>query len=160
MTTKRPNAILRHLFRVPIYLYRWRCGWLLGHRLLLLIHVGRRTGLLRLTVLEIMEFRNEPLEVIVMSGFGRNADWLLNIERAPSTEEVVVGSRRFVTTHRVLDENEAVGVLAGYEQRNWLFAAIIRAVLSRLVGWRYDGSTCARRRLVAQLPLIAFRPRS
>ena len=37
-------------------------------------------------------------------------------------------------------------------------APIVRRVLSRLLGWRYDGSEDARRRLVCQLPLVAFRP--
>ena len=52
---------------------------MLGHRFLLLIHVGRRTGLRRHTVLEVMEYRREGPEAVVMSAFGRNADWLRNI---------------------------------------------------------------------------------
>jgi hypothetical protein len=50
-------------------------------------------------------------------------------------------------------------VLGGYEQRNRLIAPIIRWVLSRLLGRHYDGSEAHRRRLAAQLPFIAFRPR-
>ena len=46
------NAALRQLFRAPVYLYRWNFGWMLGHRFLLLIHIGRRIGLRRHTVLE------------------------------------------------------------------------------------------------------------
>src|SRR5215469_3700219 len=42
-----PQGALRRLFRVPVYLYWWKCGWLLGHRFLLLNHTGRRTGLRR-----------------------------------------------------------------------------------------------------------------
>jgi hypothetical protein len=48
--------------------------------------------------------------------------------------------------------------MAGYEQRNRLAAPLVRMVLSRLVGWRYDGSDAARHRLVRELPLVAFRP--
>jgi hypothetical protein len=73
---------------------------------------------------------------------------------------VVIGSRRFVATYRVLGEGEAVNVVRGYEQRNRFMAPILRSVLSRLLGWRYHGSEPDRRRLVAQLPLIAFRARS
>ena len=146
-------------FRAPVCLYRWKCGWLFGHRFLLLIHVGRRTGLRRHTVLEVMQYRKEGPEAVVMSAFGRNADWLRNIE-ATQGPEVVIGSQCFVATHRVLGEEEAVAVVTGYEQRNWLVAPIIRLVLSRLLGWRYNGSTNDRRRLVTQLPLIAFSPRS
>jgi hypothetical protein len=36
---------------------------------------------------------------------------------------------------------------------------IVRAVLSRLAGFRYDGSAEARDRLVEALPLVAFSPR-
>jgi deazaflavin-dependent oxidoreductase (nitroreductase family) len=156
--------MLRGMFRLPVYLYRWHCGRLLGRRFLLLSHVGRRTGLRRDTVLEIMEYR-EPgpelpgPELIVMSGFGRNAGWLRNIETTPGAK-VTVGSQRFRATHRRLDADEAVRVVAGYEHRHRVAAPIIRTVLSKLLGWRYDGSDAARRRLVAQLPLIAFRPRS
>jgi deazaflavin-dependent oxidoreductase (nitroreductase family) len=157
MGTTRLNGTLRRLFRAPVYLYRWKCGWLLGHRFLLLIHLGRRTGLRRHTVLEVMEYRQEGPEAVVMSAFGRNADWLRNIEATPGPE-IVIGSQHFVAAHRFLDEEEAIRVITGYERRNRLIAPIIRAVLSRLLGWRYDGSNRARRRLVAKLPLIAFRP--
>jgi deazaflavin-dependent oxidoreductase (nitroreductase family) len=150
------NGVLRRLFRTPVYLYRWKCGWLLGHRFLLLIHIGRRTGMRRRTVLEVMEYRKEGPEAVVMSAFGRNAGWLRNIAARPDPE-VVIGSQHFIAAHRFLDEEEAMRVLTGYERRNWLIAPMIRGVLSRLLGWRYDGSTSARRRLVAQLPLIAFR---
>lgn len=49
-------------------------------------------------------------------------------------------------------------VIEAYEQRNRRFVPIIRWVLSRQLGWQYDGSEPSRRRAVAQLPLIAFRP--
>jgi len=153
------NGALRRLFRAPAYLYRWRCGWLLGHRLLLLIHVGRRTGRRRETVLEILEYRKEGPEAVVMSAFGRDADWLRNIGGNPAAE-VVIGAQHFAVAHRFLGEEEAVRAIAGYERRNRLIAPVIRAVLSRLLGWRYDGSEDSRRRLVRQLPLIAFRRRS
>jgi hypothetical protein len=91
-----------------------------------------------------------------MSAFGRNADWLRNIEATPGPE-VVIGSQHFVAAHRFLDEEEAMRVLTGYERRSWFIAPIIRGALSRLLGWRYGGSTSTRRQLVAQSPLIAFR---
>ena len=151
------NSTLRRLFRAPAYLYRWRCGWLFGHRFLLLIQVGRRTGLYRDTVLEILEYRPEGPEVVVMSAFGPKADWLRNIEAGPCPE-VVVGMRRFTADFRVLGPEETVQVIAGYERRNRIVAPIIRSVLSRLLGWRYHGSDNERQRLVGQLPFIAFRP--
>jgi len=127
MGATRLNGTLRRLFRAPVYLYRWKCGRLLGHRFLLLIHVGRRTGLRRHTVLEVMEYRKEGPEAVVMSAFGRDADWLRNIE-ATSAPQVVIGSQRFVAAHRFLDEEEAMRVITGYERRNWFIAPIIRGI--------------------------------
>jgi deazaflavin-dependent oxidoreductase (nitroreductase family) len=152
------RAALPWLFRAPVYLYRWRLGWLLGRRFLLLIHVGRRTGRRRHTVLEIVEYRREGPEAIVISAFGRRADWLRNIKATPDPQ-VVIGSRRFTAIHRILGKDDAVGVLGRYQRRNRLVLPIIRLVLSRLLGWRYDGSEEHRRRLAAQLPFVAFRPR-
>jgi hypothetical protein len=94
-----------------------------------------------------------------MSAYGSGADWLRNIQATPGPD-VDLGSGRFVAMHRFLDEEEALGVITGYERRNWFMAPIIRLVLSRFLGWRYHGSDNERRRLVAQLPLVAFRPRS
>ena len=50
----KPSGTLRLVFRLPIYLYRLNLGWLLGHRGLLLTHQGRKSGLLRETVLEVI----------------------------------------------------------------------------------------------------------
>src|SRR5215469_13515450 len=81
MTSKlQLSGALRLLFRLPAILYRWRCGWLLGRRFLLLIHVGRRTGKLRRTVLEVIEYRQDIPEAIVISAFGPRSDWLLNMQ--------------------------------------------------------------------------------
>lgn len=77
---------------------------------MLLIHVGRRTGLRRQTVLEVLEYRNEGPEAVVMSAFGPTADWLRNIE-ATLNPEVIIGSQRFIAAHRILDEQEAVRLL-------------------------------------------------
>lgn len=157
MNATRPNTVLRGLFRAPAYLYRCNLGWLLGRRFLLLVHTGRRTGLRRSTVLEVVEYREKGPEAVVISAFGRNAQWLRNIERN-AEPEVVISRQRFTAAHRFLDEAEAMAAIAGYERRNRLATPIIRRVLSRLLGWHYDGSAGARRRLVRQLPLIALRP--
>jgi deazaflavin-dependent oxidoreductase (nitroreductase family) len=132
---------------------------MLGRRFLLLGHLGRRSGRRHQTILEVMQYREAGPELVVMSGFGRSADWLRNLAADPRPE-VTVGRRHFVAAYRVLDADEATAVLSDYERRNRRVAALIRLVLSRLLGWRYRSSDPDRRRLVAQLPLIAFRPAS
>ena len=158
MAGTKPKGLLRLFLRAPAYLYRWGCERLLGNRFLLLIHVGRRTGARHQTVLEVMEYRKEGPEFVVMSGFGRNADWLLNIQ-AKSDPEVIVGSQRFTAAYRLLGEEEAMKVVRNYERQNRFMAPVVSYVLSRLLGWQYSGSEADLRRLVAQLPLTGFRPR-
>jgi deazaflavin-dependent oxidoreductase (nitroreductase family) len=151
------SPILRRLLRAPIHLYRWRLGPLFSRRFLLLTHIGRRTGRRFQTVLEVMEYRTQTSEAIVMSGFGSNSNWLRNIE-ANGSAEIDIASERFRASFRLLDEDDAMRVVAGYERRNRFMLPIVRWVLSRMLGWKYTGSEVDRRRLVQQLPLIAFRP--
>ena len=153
----RPGPVTRRLFRAPVFLYHWRLGWLLGHRFLLLVHIGRRTGRRHETVLEVMEYRASSREAVVMNAFGRDSGWRRNIEAGPGAA-VIVGRDRFVAVHRVLDIDEAAAVVARYERRNRFMAPIVRLGLRWLSGCAYDGSDGGRRRLVAQLPLIAFWP--
>ena len=159
MVTIKKKGMLRYLFRGPVYLYRWHLGWLFGHRLMLLSHTGRRTGLRRHTVLEVVEYRKEGPEVVVANGFGPNCDWVRNIE-ARSDEEVQVGSVHFKASHRFLGEEEAMNVFRGYEYRNRFIAPMVRAGFGWLLGQPYRGSEGDRRRLVRQIPLLAFRPQA
>jgi len=159
MVKVRKKGMLWYLFRIPIYIYRWHLEWLFGKRLLLLAHTGRRTGLRRQTVLEVVEYRGEGPEVVVANGFGPDSDWLRNIQ-AKSDEEVKVGPKHFAASHRLLGENEAMKVIEQYEHRNRLIAPIVRAGFTWLLGWRYRATETDRRRLVRQIPLLAFRPRS
>jgi len=151
--------MLWYLFRAPIYIYRWHLQWFFGKRLLLLSHTGRRSGLRRHTVLEVVEYRNEGPEVVVANGFGPDCDWVRNIQAKPD-EEVTVGSEHFAASHRFLDEEEAEAVIRGYEHRNRFIGPIVRAGFSWLVGWKYRSTDTDHQRLVSQIPLLAFRPRS
>lgn len=158
MVAVRKKGLLWYLFRAPVYVYRWHLGWLFGKRLLLLDHTGRRSGLRRHTVLEVVEYRAAGPEVVVANGFGPNSDWLRNIQEK-SDEEVTVGSRHFAARHRFLGEEEAENVIEKYEHRNRLIAPIVRAGFTWLLGWKYRATDADRRRLVHQIPLIAFSPR-
>lgn len=145
----------RPALRLPVHLYHANLGWLLGRRFLMLAHTGRRTGKRHDTVLEIMVHHGS--EMIVMSAFGANANWLRNMEMNPDIQ-ITTGRLSLPATYRILTQAEAIAVMAEHEHRNRLATPIIRAVLTRLLGWSYDGSAQARSRLAAQLPFIAFRP--
>lgn len=146
----------RWALRQPVKLYDIGAGRLFGHRFLLLSHRGRRSGRLYRTMLEIVAWDGQRREAVVMSGFGRRSDWLLNVTGG-GAEEVEIAGRRFRPLVRRLDGEEAVRVLADYEQRNRLIAPLVRSLFSRLAGFPYDGSPPARQRLVEALPLVGFR---
>ena len=132
---------------------------MLGHRFLQLTHRGRRTGLPRTTVLEVLRWDPSDGSVTVMSGFGPKTDWLLNLA-ANGEAHIDIGRHCYDAAFRNLTLEEAAQVFADYERRNAVIRPIITSVLSHLLGWRYDGSAPARARLVAQLPVIEFRRRS
>ena len=152
-----PQGVLRSLLRLPVYLYRAGLGSLLGPRFLYLVHTGRRTGLRRETVLEVVWRDPAAGTSVVAAGWGHRTGWLHNVE-AGLAHEVATGPDRYVPEYRVLSPDLAERVFADYERRNAIIAPVVRAVLSRLVGWPYDGTPEARRRVVEQLPLVAFRP--
>ena len=148
---------LKRALGAPNFLYEHGGGRLLGHRFLQLTHVGRRSGRTFRTVLEVIRYDPKTGEATVLSGFGPQADWLRNLQAAGAAE-VSFGAGRRRAAYRLLSLEEAERALAEYERRNWLVVPVVRRVLSRLVGWRYDGSDAARRRAVEQLPMVAFRP--
>jgi deazaflavin-dependent oxidoreductase (nitroreductase family) len=141
--------------RLPVVLYDIGAGRLLGHRFLLLTHRGRRSGRLYRTMLEVVHWDPSKREAVVMSGFGPSANWRLNV-LAGGAVEVQIAGLRFAPVVRSLEREEAVHAVEDYERRNRLAGPIVRGVLSRLAGFRYDGSAEARERLVEALPLLAF----
>jgi len=149
---------MKTLLRLPAALYRANAGRLLGHRFLCLTHRGRRSGRRYATVLEVLAWRPATREAIVISGFGRKASWYRNV-LAGGAVEVQIARERWPAQARVLEQGEAVAVLAGYERRNRLVAPVVRKVLSRLAGVDYDGSRAARLAVVEALPLVALSPR-
>ncbi len=157
-SVQQPGAVMRSVFRAPIRLYNNGFGWILGRRLLCLTHVGRKSGRRYRTVLEVVGNSPTTGEFMVIAGFGPSSDWYRNIAANPACE-VIVGRHRFIPQHRILDEPQAVEVIADYERRNRWILPIVHVLLSKLVGWRYDGSQQARERLAHQLPVVAFRPR-
>lgn len=157
MVASPPGSFMRLVYKVPVLLYDHDLGGLLGRRFLCLTHVGRWSGRRYRTVLEVVA--SEGDEYLVISGFGHKSDWYRNIHANPAAE-VAVGGRSFAASYRDVEGEEAVAVLAGYERRYRWSGPVIRWVMSHFVGWPYDGSDAARRRLAAELPIVAFRPAS
>jgi deazaflavin-dependent oxidoreductase (nitroreductase family) len=150
----KPTGALRLAFRLPIYLYRFNLGWILGHRALLPVHQGRRSGLLRETVLEVVLYDPATRESMVLSGWGQKADWYRNIEATPALE-VRTGGQRYLPEQRFLAPEENHAVIAEYGRRHPLAFRIF----ARAFGYPLDGTEAMRREFASFLHLVAFRPR-
>ena len=76
------RRIPRWLARAPIPLFRHGAGQLMGTRMMMLEHTGRKTGEPRHTVLEVLDHR--PGVLMLVSGYGTRSQWLLNIRAQPA----------------------------------------------------------------------------
>ncbi len=154
MAEKRqpPRGLLRLLLRAPIWFYRLRLGWLLGGRFLLLLHTGRRTGLRRQAVLEVVDYDPAADVYTVAVGFGRRSDWYQNIRVRPQVV-LQVGRRRVAAIAHPLDPAAGGAVMAGYARRYPLAARL----LTRLLGHDVDGSPDSYRRLGEEsIPFVSL----
>jgi deazaflavin-dependent oxidoreductase (nitroreductase family) len=106
-----PRGALRVLLRAPIGLYRVGLGFLLGKRVLMLEHLGRKSGKTRRTLLEVV--LNEDDAVYVGAGWGTSAQWLRNIQADPSVV-VYLGAKRYETRAVIVDREEARRVMDAY----------------------------------------------
>lgn len=123
----------RLIVRAPIWLYRARLGGLLGSRLIMLEHRGRKTGARRFVVLEVVD-HPEPDCFAVVSGFGGRAQWFRNVMADPRVR-IIRGSRRSVrATARLLDAEEARAALSRYAARHPRAWGRLRPVLERTAG--------------------------
>ena len=149
----KPQGLLKWAFHLPRYLYRWHLGWVLGHLCLMITHVGRKTGSLRQTVLEVVHFDPTTQECIVMSGYGTQSDWYRNIQVHPATE-VQVGRRRYTPRQRVLEAQETLHILQEFQRQHpWRFRELMH-----LAGYSYDGTPDALCAISQVLRGVAFRP--
>ena len=141
----------RWLVRAPIWLYRARLGFLFGSRMLLLEHVGRKTGHVRRVVLEVVD-RSDHDRYVVVSGFGTQAQWFQNVLAHPDVR-VQVGSRALrPALAQLLDPQEAAAALDRYATAHPRAWARLRPVLEETLGARIE-------RTGSNLPMVELRLR-
>lgn len=126
----------RRLMRAPIWIYRVRAGALLGSRLLMLEHIGRKSGARRHVVLEVVDHPTGD-SYVVASGFGAKAQWFRNIQAQPRVRVYLGGHAPRPATARVLSQPEAdrtLAVYAGRHPRAWKrFKGVLEETLGREV---------------------------
>ncbi|MEO6090189.1 MAG: nitroreductase family deazaflavin-dependent oxidoreductase [Umezawaea sp.] len=155
LVDRKPSGLVKHLLRAPILLYRAGLGRVVGHRFLYLAHTGRRSGLRREVVLEVVRYYPDTPEVVVVAGWGNRADWYRNLRAAPALE-VRVGVYRWIApNHRYLSSEEVQAVLERYQRthpRTW-------RRLVPVLGMAVDPDDPRWNELASSLPAVAFTPR-
>ncbi len=123
----------RWLVRAPLALYRARLGFLLGHRMLMLEHRGRKTGLPRQVVLEVTD-RPGPDRYVVASGLGKTSQWYRNVLADPHVKVSVGGRREVPATARAMTPEESAQTLAEYQRRHRIAWRFLGPVMQEALG--------------------------
>ncbi len=152
----RPGPWLRIFFRLPVCLYRLRLGWVLGRRFIMITHLGRRTGRVHRTVVEVVKYEKLTRESAVLAAYGPRSDWYRNIKAHPALE-AQTGRDRYVPDQRDLTPEEAFEVLKDYRRRH---PRTLKALLRAVPIIQYDGSDESLRRMAEKVPFVAFRPKT
>jgi deazaflavin-dependent oxidoreductase (nitroreductase family) len=119
-----------------------------GSRLLMLEHAGRKTGIRRYVVLEVVD-HPDPHTYVVAAGFGDRAQWLRNVRVSPRVR-VYSGSRRPVPAiARPLSSEETAAALTAYARRHPRAWAALKPVFEATLGARIDSDDTS-------LPVIAL----
>ncbi|WP_421840186.1 nitroreductase family deazaflavin-dependent oxidoreductase [Mycobacterium sp.] len=123
----------RRLMRMPIWIYKARAGALFGSRILMLEHIGRKSGTPRYVVLEVLG-QPAPDTYVIASGLGRKAQWFRNIQANPRVR-VYTGSRAPAPANaRVLDQSDADRTLAAYRDRHPRAWRQLKGILEETLG--------------------------
>ncbi|GGM65816.1 hypothetical protein GCM10012275_40540 [Longimycelium tulufanense] len=115
------RRIPRALARAPVPLFRRGFGWLLGPQFMMLEHRGRRSGLPRYVVLEVLD--REPGALILVSGYGPHSQWFRNVRAEPAVRVWTGRVRGAEARASVLPPEEARARLEIYRQRHRRTAA-------------------------------------
>lgn len=153
---QQPRGLLRYALRLPVWLYHLRLGWLLGERFLLLTHMGRKSGLMRQAVIEVVRHDKATDTYFVASGFGNKSDWLLNIKQNPNVT-ITVRQRALMVRARLLSESDSAKELLDYAKRHPI---AFRELSALLTGKPLETTEENCRQFAKSAPIIAFEPKN
>ncbi len=150
----QPGGTLRFGLRLPIWLYRARLGWLLGNRFLMLTHTGRKSGLQRQTVIEVVQHDKETDTYYVVSGWAEKSDWYRNIRKTP-TVIVRVGGRKFRANAIFVDLAKAIDIMKLYAHEHHVAFSELSGLF---LGERMKPDSDAPEQIARKMPMVAFQP--
>jgi deazaflavin-dependent oxidoreductase (nitroreductase family) len=122
------KGLLRIALRFPVYLYRLHMGWLLGSRFLLLTTTGRKSGLPRGVVVEVVSHNKTTDTFCIASGWGDKSDWFRNIQKNPNVN-VTVGVKRLIAIASEIPPVEAEQMLYNYTSQHPITSRFLTRLL-------------------------------
>jgi deazaflavin-dependent oxidoreductase (nitroreductase family) len=140
--------------RFPIWLYRLKLGWLLGQRFLLLEHRGRKSGMMRQAVIEVVDQDPHKGSYVVAAAWGHQSDWYKNIEAEPHVK-IGVGTQRFPALAKTLSADDAAQHLNAYATKH-PFA--FRQLGSLLIGSKSHDTMQIIESFIEAIPFVEFLP--
>ena len=149
---KPPGKTLRFGLRLPIWFYRAHLGWLLGDRFLMLTHTGRKSGLARQTVIEVVQHNKNTDTYYVVSGWGEKSDWYQNISKTPSVT-VHTGGRTFQTKAEFIPTEKAIDIVETYAHDH---PVAFNELSGLFLGERMKPGSDAPQRIAEKMPMVAF----
>jgi deazaflavin-dependent oxidoreductase (nitroreductase family) len=147
-----PSKALRFGLRLPILLYRLKLGWMLGDRFLMLTHTGRKSGLPREVVIEVVKHDKENNIYYVVSGWGEKADWYRNIRKTPQVT-VQSGRRKFQTEAEFIPVEKAIEIVNTYAREHPI---AFNELSGLFLGERMKSGSDAPERIARKMPMVAY----
>jgi deazaflavin-dependent oxidoreductase (nitroreductase family) len=136
------------------WLWTFRLGWLVGHSLLVLTHVGRHTGKEYRTVLYVQRYGRRTREATVVSVWGES-QWLLNIRARPAIW-IEIGLQRYAPVQRFLSADEVFEIEKRFRRRH----RIVAWSQAWLMRWPWPATDAQLRELSSGLRGVTFSPRA
>jgi deazaflavin-dependent oxidoreductase (nitroreductase family) len=150
------RGIYRIGFRLPIFLYHIKLGWLLGSRFLMLTTIGRKSGNPHRTVIEVVHYDRQNGVYTIASGWGSKSDWYKNLKKNPRVV-VDVGLRKFNAIAQQLESDDAEKLLLSYSQRHPL---AFRELARLMIGSEGENVAETCHTVAQEIPLITLVPDS
>ena len=126
----------------------------MGNRFLLLTHTGRKSGLPRQAVIEVVDHDKKSGVYFVAAAWRNKSDWYLNVLKNPKVN-VQLGRGRFDAEAVPISKEDAERVLWTYAQKH-PFA--FRELTVVMLGERQPPTRETCRRVAESVPVIALKP--
>lgn len=120
----------------------------------MLTNIGRKSGLKREVVLEVLYHNETSDEYYVLSGWGDRSDWFLNIRKNPEVV-VNVGGKKFEAIAFQVTSEEAERMISKYAYQH---PRAFRLLSKRILGEDLRITKTSFEKLAAYLPVVCLQP--